>query len=246
MTWFVINTASDLTSRIRQGKIPLNRVPLFAQAERTGPGSVPLVILVSIFLGFTMTLLTGYQLQRFGSENLVPRLIAVAFTRELGPLITGIVVAARIGAAFTAELGSMTVGEEVDAIEGMGIGALRYLVAPRILAILFLLPCLSVIANLSAIVGSSFVADRVLNLSYYFFFDEVMTYLLIRDILSGFTKSLLFGFIIGIIACYKGLTVRGGAANVGTATTSSVVTSITTVIGCDCICNLILVQLFER
>src|ERR1700745_598851 len=97
--------------------------------------SKPLVLMVSFFLGLTMALLTGYQLEKFGVERLIPSLIAIAFTRELGPLITGIVLAARIGAAFTAELGTMQVAEEVEAIEAMGIGPLRFLVAPRLMAI---------------------------------------------------------------------------------------------------------------
>ena len=103
---------------------------LFAQTDRTGVGSIPLVLMVSFFLGLTMALLTGYQLQKFGTERLVPTLISIAFTRELGPLLTGIVLAARIGAAYTAELGTMQVSEEVEAIEAMGIGPLRFLVAP--------------------------------------------------------------------------------------------------------------------
>src|SRR5213075_21187 len=116
-----------------------------------GVDSVPLVGLVSFFLGLTMALLTGYQLQRFGTERLIPGLVAISFTRELGPLLTGIMLAARIGAAFTAELGTMRVSEEVEAIEAMGIGPLRFLVAPRLLALFFLMPCLSTIANVAAI-----------------------------------------------------------------------------------------------
>ena len=107
----------------------------FRHTERAGVDSVPLVGLVSFFLGLTMALLTGYQLQRFGTERLIPGLVSIAFTRELGPLITGIMLAARIGAAFTAELGTMQVSEEVEAIEAMGIGPLRFLVAPRMLAL---------------------------------------------------------------------------------------------------------------
>ena len=101
-----------------------------------------------------MALLTGYQLQRFGTERLVPGLVAIAFTRELGPLLTGIMLAARVGAAFTAELGTMQVSEEVEAIEAMGIGPLRFLVAPRMLALFLLMPCLSTISNIAAIFAS--------------------------------------------------------------------------------------------
>src|SRR6266545_2716468 len=118
----------------RAGAFPCRQ--FFPAHQRAGVDSVPLVGLVSFFLGLTMALLTGYQLQRFGTERLIPGLVAIGFTRELGPLLTGIMLAARIGAAFTAELGTMQVSEEVEAIESMGIGPLRFLVAPRMLALI--------------------------------------------------------------------------------------------------------------
>ena len=129
--WFMVQTLDETVERIRDGRVPFRACEFFRHCQRAGVGSVPLVGLVSFFLGLTMALLTGYQLQRFGTERLVPGLVAIAFTRELGPLITGIMLAARIGAAFTAELGTMQVSEEVEAIEAMGIGPLRFLVAPR-------------------------------------------------------------------------------------------------------------------
>src|SRR6476469_589535 len=128
---------------MRRGRAPFRAARFFRHTERAGVGSVPLVAMVSFFLGLTMALLTGYQLERFSQERLVPGLVAIAFTRELGPLLTGIMLAARIGAAFTAELGTMQVSEEVEAIEAMGIGPLRFLVGPRMLALFLLMPCLS-------------------------------------------------------------------------------------------------------
>src|ERR1700726_3981157 len=166
---------------------------LFAQADRTGVGSIPLVLMVSFFLGLTMALLTGYQLQKFGTERLVPTLISIAFTRELGPLLTGIVLAGRIGAAYTAELGTMQVSEEVEAIEAMGIGPLRFLVAPRMLALFFLMPCLSTISNISAIFASSLISRVYFNIAFVYFVDLVRDALLIRDIITGVLKSFMFG-----------------------------------------------------
>src|SRR5213076_781993 len=116
-----------------RGRFPFRAALFFEQTDRSGVGSIPLVALVSFFIGLTMALLSGYQLRPYGQERLVPSLVAIGFTRELGPLMTGIMLAARIGAAFTAELGTMIVGEEVEAIEAMGIGPLRFLVAPRML-----------------------------------------------------------------------------------------------------------------
>jgi phospholipid/cholesterol/gamma-HCH transport system permease protein len=237
--WFIVNTFEETFERIQHGRVPFRADSFFRHTERAGVDSVPLVWLVSFFLGLTMALLTGYQLQRFGTERLIPGLVAIAFTRELGPLLTGIMLAARIGAAFTAELGTMQVSEEVEAIEAMGIGPLRFLVAPRMLALVLLMPCLSTVSNLAAIFASSLVCKAYFSIAFPYFLDLVKDSLLIRDIITGILKSLLFGLLIAAIACYKGLTVKGGAAGVGTSTTSSVVTAITTVIGCDTLYNVI-------
>src|SRR5919109_5121418 len=237
--WFIVNTFQETMERIQQGRAPFRAASFFRQSVRAGVDSVPLVGLVSFFLGMTMALLTGYQLQRFGTERLVPGLVAIGFTRELGPLITGIMLAARIGAAFTAELGTMTVSEEVEAIEAMGIGPLRFLVAPRMLALFFLMPCLSTVSNISAIFATSLISKAYFSIAFPYFLDLVRDALLIRDIVTGVFKSFLFGLLIAAIACYRGLNVRGGAAGVGTATTSSVVTAITTVIGFDTLFNII-------
>src|SRR5207248_4170093 len=118
--WFTIDTAGEVIDFVRRGRRPFRAATFFRSAERAGVESVPLVALVSFFLGLTMALLTGYQLQRFGTERLIPGLVAIGFTRELGPLMTGIMLAARIGASFTAELGTMQVSEEIEAIEAMG------------------------------------------------------------------------------------------------------------------------------
>ncbi len=223
--WFIVNTFEETFERIQHGRVPFRAASFFRHTERAGVDSVPLVGLVSFFLGLTMALLTGYQLQRFGTERLIPGLVAIGFTRELGPLLTGIMLAARIGAAFTAELGTMQVSEEVEAIEAMGIGPLRFLVAPRMLALFLLMPCLSTVSNIAAIFASSLICKAYFSIAFPYFLDLVKDSLLIRDIITGILKSFLFGLLISAIACYRGLTVKGGAAGVGTSTTSSVVTA---------------------
>ncbi len=232
--------------RMMRGRLPFRLSIFFAQTDRTGVGSVPLVALVSFFIGLTMALLTGYQLQTFGQEQLVPGLVGVAFTRELGPLMTGIMVAARIGAAYTAELGTMVVSEEVEAIDAMGIGPLRFLVGPRVLAVFLLLPCLVVISDVTAMSGGALISRWAFDMPFRHFVNTALENILIRDIIAGTIKSFLFGLIIGLVSCYKGLTVSGGAAGVGGATTSSVVTAITTVIGFDTLCNIVLVAVFDK
>ena len=242
--WFIAHTLEETFERIQRGRVPFRAASFFRHTARAGVDSVPLVWLVSFFLGLTMALLTGYQLQRFGTERLIPGLVAISFTRELGPLITGIMLAARIGAAFTAELGTMQVSEEVEAIEAMGIGPLRFLVAPRMLALFFLMPCLSTVSNIAAIFASSLICKAYFSIAFVYFLDLVKDALLIRDIITGVLKSFLFGLLIGAIACYRGLTVKGGAAGVGTSTTASVVTAITTVIGFDTLYNIVYIVFF--
>src|SRR6187551_3912002 len=237
--WFIVNTFQESMERVQQGRAPFRAASFFRHTERVGVDSVPLVGLVSFFLGLTMALLTGYQLQRFGTERLVPGLVAIAFTRELGPLLTGIMLAARIGAAFTAELGTMQVSEEVEAIEAMGISPLRFLVAPRMVALFALMPCLSVVSSAAAIFATALISRAYFNIAFVYFQDLVLHSLLMRDIITGIVKSFMFGLLIGAIACYRGLTVQGGAAGVGTATTSSVVTAITVVIGFDTLFNIV-------
>ncbi len=240
--WLLIGLASEMAEHTARGRWPFRRKLLFEQTQRSGVSSVPLVAMVSFFLGLTMALLTGYELRTFGMERLVPELVATAFCRELGPLMTGIVLAARIGAAYTAELGTMTVSEEVEAIEAMGIGPLRFLVGPRLTAIVCLLPCLVVISNLAALFGGYLICTTTLNIAMSYFIDLVREGLLVRDIVWGIVKSVFFGLIVGLVACYRGLTVKGGAAGVGAATTSSVVTSITTVIAADSLLNILILR----
>lgn len=244
IAWMLRDMLGEMGEHMGQRRFPFRLAHFFAQADRAGVGSLPLVALVSCFLGLTMALLTGYQLSPYGQERLVPNLVAVAFSRELGPLLTGIMIASRIGAAFTAELGTMKVAEEIEAIEAMGVGPLRFLVAPRLVALLCLMPSLVVVSNLTALIGGGLISWWALEISVRTFAEDVLESLLLRDVVSGLLKSLLFGAIVGLIACYKGLNVRGGAAGVGEATTSSVVTSVTTVIGFDTIFNLVLVALF--
>ncbi len=244
MFWFVVQTFSETFDNMRRGRAPFRSSSFFRHSERAGVGSVPLVGMVSFFLGLTMALLTGYQLERFGTERLVPGLVAISFTRELGPLLTGIMLAARIGASFTAELGTMQVSEEVEAIDAMGIAPLRFLVAPRMLALFALMPCLSTVSSFAAILASSIICRVYFSIAFVYFIDLVKEALLVRDIVTGILKSLMFGLLIGAIACYRGLTVKGGAAGVGIATTSSVVTAITCVIAFDTMFNIVYVVFF--
>lgn len=243
--WLALDTVSEVIEHLLRGRAPVRLRFFLEQTERAGIGSVPLVTMVSAFLGLTMALLTGYELQRFGTQQLVPGLVAISFARELGPLITGIMLAARLGAAYAAELGTMNVNEEVEAVEAMGVGPLRFLVAPRILAVLLLMPSLVVVSNVAANIGGAFICRAQLNLSYRFYFEEMLRSLVFRDIVEGLIKSLVFGFLIGAIACHEGLSVKGGASGVGVASTASVVRAVTSVIGFDAFINILFVRILS-
>lgn len=245
ITWLLIHTIEEMGDHIVHGRFPFRLSVFFHETNRTGVGSMPLVALVSFFIGLTFALLTGYQLEQFGQQRLVPALVGIAFTRELGPLMTGIMVAARVGAAFTAEIGTMTVAEEVEAIEAMGIGPLRYLVSPKLIAVVLLMPCLIVLSDVTALCGAALISKWAFGIAWLQFGETAIDALVIRDIVAGIVKSLLFGLIIGLVSCYKGLVVRGGAAGVGDATTSSVVTAITTVIAFDTLVNVVITSIFE-
>src|SRR4051812_44979090 len=169
-------------------RLPFRWSQFSDQADRTGVGSVPLVALVSFFIGLTMALLSGYVLKTFGQERLTPLLVAIAFTRELGPLMTGIMLAARMGAAFTAELGTMTVSEEVEAIEAMGIGPRRLLVGPRLVAIFLLMPCLVVVSDVTALIGGQIISKWAFEISMLSFYQRALDSLYLRDIVGGTLK----------------------------------------------------------
>jgi phospholipid/cholesterol/gamma-HCH transport system permease protein len=155
--------------------------------------------------------------------------------REIGPLITGIIVIGRSGSALTASIGTMKVSEEIDALEVMGIDPVRHLVVPGFLAMTIMVPCLTFLAECMGLFGGWAVAYGSLHLDSFGFITRMITALTLRDVFSGLLKSVLFGALIGSIACFYGLRVEGGAAGVGRATTRSVVHSMTAILAADCV-----------
>jgi phospholipid/cholesterol/gamma-HCH transport system permease protein len=205
------------------------------QMVLAGVDSIPIVSLISLFIGIVLGLQGAHQLSKFGATYFVSALVGVSMTRELGPLITAIVIAGRSGSAFAAELGTMKVSEEIDALEAMGLNSVRYLVVPKFLAMLVMMPCLTLISDLSGILGGALFGISQLDQTLTMYLTATRDSLAMQDISTGLVKSLVFGLIIASIGCYEGFSVHGGAEGVGKATTSSVVISIFLVIFADVI-----------
>jgi len=205
------------------------------QMVLAGVNSIPIVFLISLFIGVVLALQGAYQLEKFGAGYYVTALVGVSMTRELGPLITAIVIAGRSGSAFAAEIGTMKVSEEIDALEAMGLNSVRFLVVPKYLALLVMMPCLTVLSDLAGIAGGGIFEMYQLDQTLPMFLTATRDALVMRDITTGLIKSLVFGLIITKVGCYEGFAVEGGAEGVGKSTTSSVVVSIFLIILADVI-----------
>jgi phospholipid/cholesterol/gamma-HCH transport system permease protein len=203
------------------------------QMDDIGVGSLPIVLLSGFFIGAVMVLQTGQQFQRFGQVSLTGDIVSLALVRELGPTITGLLVAGRCSSGIASELGSMLVTEQVDAMRAMGTDPSRKLVSPRVLASLITVPLLTTISVFVGLLGGMVASVFSLRLSPTTFWQRAIAILEFSDLMQGFTKSLLFAFILSTVGCYKGLNVRGGTQGVGRATTQSVVVSSVMIIIAD-------------
>jgi len=208
---------------------------VFPTAERAGADAVPIVMLINFLVGLVMAFQSAPQLQRFGANIFIADLIGISMTRELGPLMTAIVVCGRSGAAFAAELGSMKVNEEIDALRTMGFGPMRYLVLPRTLALMLTMPMLTLLANVLGILGGLCVGVFSLDLTVVAYFIQLQKAVKLWDLYSGLIKAAAFGLAIAMIACQQGLATSGGAEGVGRRTTAAVVSILFTLIVIDAI-----------
>jgi phospholipid/cholesterol/gamma-HCH transport system permease protein len=230
---FFLETLRWLIVKPFQGK-PLRVEAVFVQMDEVGVKSLPIVFLVSFFIGIILVLQTAYQLEKFGAINYAASLASVALTRELAPLLTAIVVAGRVSAAFTAELGTMMVTEEILALQVMAIPPIPFLVVPRFLALLIMLPCLTVLADLMGMIGGYLIGTTAVGIRSSLYIQTTLEALLLKDIMTGLVKSGVFAVIIAMVGCYMAFVVRGGAEGVGKATMISVVTSLILIILADC------------
>jgi phospholipid/cholesterol/gamma-HCH transport system permease protein len=192
------------------------------QMDDIGVGSLPIVLLSGFFIGAVMVLQTGSQFQRFGQVSLTGDIVSLALVRELGPSITGLLVAGRCSSGIASELGSMLVTEQVDAMRAMGTDPSRKLISPRVLAALITVPLLTTISVFVGLVGGMVASVFSLRLGATTFWQRAIAILEFSDLMQGFTKSVVFGFILASVGCYQGLKVRGGTQGVGRATTQAV------------------------
>lgn len=204
-----------------------------AQMDVIGVGSLSIILLTGFFTGGVLTVQTFPTLAFWGQQGQTGRLVAVALVRELGPVLTALMVTGRVGSAIAAELGSMTVSQQIDAMRALGTDPIRKLVAPRIIALLVTLPLLTVLADVVGIGGGAFAATSLYGLSTNEFLTSVRDGITRDDIIGGVIKPTCFALIIGSIACYKGLNTEGGTVGVGRATTRAVVTASIVVIIAD-------------
>jgi len=208
--------------------------------EKTGVDALPIVGLISFLLGLIMAFMSSVQLRQFGANIYVASLVGLAMVRELGPIMTAIIVAGRSGSAFAAEIGTMKISEEVDALFTMGFEPTRFLVVPKILATVIVVPFLTLFSDLCAILGGLVVGVFMLDLTATAYIAQTMKTLSLFDVFWGLLKSGIFALLITIVGCLRGFQVKGGAASVGQATTSAVVTGIFLIILSDSIFAVIL------
>jgi len=214
---------------------PIRLQRAISQALDVGVRALPILSLITFFIGLILALQSAYELKKFGAITYVASAVAISMTRELGPLITAIVVIGRSGSAFAAEIGTMKVTEEIDALETMAINPIHFLVTPKFLAMIVMLPCLTIWANSMGIVGGALFGVAQADFTFARYIQASVDALYLRDIVSGLVKSVMFGMTITAVGCHEGLATGAGPEQVGRSTTRAVVMSIFLVVVVDLI-----------
>ncbi len=207
-----------------------NRREVMNQLFAVGIKSLSVITVVALFTGMILALQTGLELRRFGQEVNIGTAVTVVMVREMGPFMTGLIIAASAGAAIAAQLGTMAVSEEVAALEVMSINPARFLVMPRLAAMIVMMPILTVYTNIIGIAGGGIVGQTQLGVDINAYFENARLYVENKDLYVGLFKALLFGFIITAVACYQGFSAKEGAVGVGHATRRTVIVSFLTIL----------------
>ena len=237
LTWHAV---ADIFSR------PRYIADTFLQMDYVGFGSLPIVILTGFFTGCVLTLQSATSLQQFGAINMTGRLVALSMVKELGPVLTGLMVSGRNASGMASELGSMKVSEQIDAMRALGTDPVRKLVAPRLVATVVMMFFLTIISDACGIAGGALVAVGLLGLNGSNFFHTAFRSLIFGDVIEGLTKPLFSGFIIATIGCFYGLRTTGGTQGVGRATTRAVVVSSVLIILLDFLVTKGMIGIFGR
>jgi phospholipid/cholesterol/gamma-HCH transport system permease protein len=195
------------------------------QIYQVGIRSIPLVFITAASTGMVMSLQFGLGLEKFGGKMYVPKIVSLSIIREMGPVFTCLMLAARVGAGITSEIGSMTVTQQIDALRALGTSPIKKVVLPRVFACMIAIPLLVALANTIGVIGGLIVGANDLGLDPRFYVQKIFETVTLADYFSGFAKAPFFALAISIVACYYGLSVREGTRGVGSATTRSVVTS---------------------
>jgi len=207
----------------------------FTEMQQCGAMALPIVSLISLLVGLIMAYQAAVQLRQFGADIFVADLVGLAVVREMGPMMAAVVLAGRTGAAFAAQIGNMKTGEEIDALETLGIAPVEFLVLPRLVALTVMMPLLALYANCLGVLGGMFVSASVLDIPPSAYWIETQTVIDLSDVSSGLLKSLVFGIIVATAGCLRGLQCERSAAGVGQAATSAVVTGILLIIAADAV-----------
>lgn len=219
-------TALGADSAKTIGRLRIRFAETVNQCYLLGYQSLIIVLLTSLFTGMVFSLESAVQAVQYGFGNFVGGIVSYTNVRELGPMLTAVVVAGRVCAAIAAEIGSMVVTEQVEALQSLGLAPVRFLVVPRLLALMIMLPLLTVFADVIGVMGGEWIAHAQAHISYDDFMSSARQTIGFEDVVKGLFKSVIFGIVIALIGSYQGLTTRGGAAGVGKSTTNAVVTCI--------------------
>lgn len=236
LAWLLADTLSFIfIAPFDRRRLRVRGAPVFEQMVRVGFSSLGIVCLVQLFIGVVIALQLANLLKTFGISEYVGSVVGLGIFRELGPLMTAMVMAGYAGAAMSAELGTMAVSEELEALRALAISPVRYLVVPRFIAAAVMIPCVTMVGNFVGVLGGMGIAWGVLHISPALFVQKMLETLVTSDVVVGIFKSWFFAQLIVLIACFEGLRVDSGAEGVGRAATRSVVFSIVMIISADCL-----------
>ena len=234
--------------RVLMGKARMRMSDLWALIQECGPNALPIISLIAILVGMILAFVGAVQLKLFGAQIFIADLVGLGMAREMGAMMTAILMAGRTGAAYAAELGSMTVNDEIDALKTSGFSPMEFLVLPRILALLFTVPFLTLYADVLGMLGGALVAAGLFDISFNEYLTQISNRLRLIDFQVGIGKSAVFGILVAVAGCMRGLQCQRNATSVGLATTSAVVTGIVFVVISDAMMTLIVTTLnvFKR